>query len=161
MRRVWAVGLGLVLAGAPACARRPEVEAARAELMAADRAFAEATARRGAEGWTSYFAEDARQFHTRGVSIGTAQIREAMTRAFADTTRRLVWRPVYAELGRSADLGYTIGRWESRALGKDGGWTVEGTGSYVTIWRRRGDGSWKVAVDIGNQDAPPPDSGRH
>lgn len=61
----------------------------------------------------------------------------------------------------SGDLGCTIGRWASRALGKDGRWTVQGRGNYVTIWRRERDGSWKVAVDVGNADpAPPPVVGR-
>jgi ketosteroid isomerase-like protein len=158
MQRRWA---GVVAAAAGlvvACAGRPDAAAARAALMAADRAFAEASARRGAEGWTSYFEADARQFHTRGVSIGTDSIRAVMTRAFADTTRRLLWEPVRAVVAASGDLGYTIGRWESRALGKDGTWTAAGTGNYVTIWRRQGDGSWKVSVDIGNADpvAVPP-----
>jgi ketosteroid isomerase-like protein len=46
----------------------------------------------------------------------------------------------------------------SDLLGRDGRWAADGSGNYVTIWRRQPDGSWKVAVDIGNQDAPPPDS---
>ncbi len=150
--------MGLVLAGAAGCVRRRDAEAARAELMAADRAFAEATARRGAEGWTGYFTPDARQFHARGVSVGLARIREVATRAFADTARGLVWHPLYAEVGRAADLGYTVGRWESRVRGADGAWAATGTGNYVTVWRRQPDGSWKVALDIGNEDAPPPDS---
>ncbi len=132
--------------------------AARSALLAADRAFAAETARRGADGWTSYFTPDARQFHVRGVSVGMREIREAAARAFADTNARLVWHPVYAEVGRSADLGYTVGRWESRSLGADGKWATAGTGNYVTIWRRQPDGSWKAAVDIGNQDAPPADA---
>jgi ketosteroid isomerase-like protein len=151
MRRWWA-GTGLALATAAAACARPDPEAMRSALMAADRAFAEATAQRGAEGWTSWFAEDARQFHQRGVSIGKAEIRRAMEAALADTTRRLVWHPLYAEVAGSADLGYTVGRWEVRARARDGTWAAAGAGSYVTIWRRQADRGWKVAVDIGNED---------
>jgi len=153
MKRRW-VGVAVAAAGlVVACGGRPGAAAARAALMAADRAFADATARRGAEGWTSYFEADARQFHARGVSIGTDSIRAVMTRAFADTTERLSWQPVSAVVAASGELGYTIGRWESRALGQDGRWTAAGTGNYVTIWRRQPDGGWKVSVDIGNADA--------
>jgi ketosteroid isomerase-like protein len=151
MRNGWA-GAGLALAVVAAGCAGPDQEAMRSALMAADRAFAEATAQRGAEGWTSSFTDDGRQFHQRGVSIGKAEIRRVMEAAFADTTRRLVWHPLYAEVARSADLGYTIGRWESRARGADGTWTRAGSGNYVTIWRRQADGSWKVAADIGNED---------
>jgi ketosteroid isomerase-like protein len=160
MRRRWVGWLLLAVAGALGCTPKPDAEALRSALMDADRAFADATARRGADGWTAYFEGTARQFHARGVSIGTEEIRRVMTRAFADTTRRLVWHPVTAVVAASGELGYTIGRWESRALGRDGRWAAEGTGNYVTIWRKQPDGSWKVAVDIGNQDQPPPNSAK-
>jgi len=91
-------------------------------------------------------------------SSGTEAIRRVMTRAFADPTRRLVWHPVSAVGASSGELGCTIGRWESRAWGKDGRWVADGTGNCVASWRKQPNGSWKVAVDVGNQDAPPPDS---
>ena len=149
---LWALLLG-------SCAGRPDGAAVRAALLSADRAFAEATARRGGAGWAAYFEGDARQFAAHGVLIGVDTIRAAMTRAFADTNARLTWQPVRAVAAASGELGYTIGRWESLARGRDGAWAPEGTGNYVTIWRRQEDGSWKVAVDIGNTDAPRPRAG--
>lgn len=145
----------IVLAMMQACAPQPDVEALRAAVLDADRAFDDASARRGVEGWVSYFEPGGQQFHARGVSVGTDAIRRRMSPAFADTTRQLRWHPVSAVVAASGDVGYTIGRWEARARGADGRWTSEGTGNYVTIWRLQGDGSWKVAVDIGNQDAAP------
>ena len=144
----------MVLAMLQACAPRPDVEALRAAVMDADRAFDDATARRGVEGWVSYFEPGGQQFHARGVSVGTDAIRGRMAPAFADTARQLRWHPVSAVVASSGDVGYTIGRWQSRARGADGQWARGGTGNYVTIWRLQADGSWKVAVDIGNQDAP-------
>ncbi len=77
-----------------------------------------------------------------------------MARAFADTTHKLRWHPVSAVAAKSGDVGYTIGRWESvtSAAGRD---SVTARGNYVTIWHKQRDGSWKAAVDIGNDDAPP------
>jgi len=148
--------LAVAAAVAAGCGGSRNVDAMRAELMDADRAFAAATARRGADGWASYFAAEGRQFHSRGVSIGVDAIRRRMAPAFADTSRRLLWHPVSAVVAASGEVGYTIGRWESRSRGADGVWAATGTGNYVTIWSRQGDGSWKAAVDIGNQDEPPP-----
>jgi ketosteroid isomerase-like protein len=60
----------------------------------------------------------------------------------------MTWRPTEGDIAASGDLGYTIGRWEF--TGAEG----SARGSYVTIWRRQPDGSWKVVVDIGDVDAP-------
>ena len=158
-RLAW-LGVAMAACAAGACARTGDTAAMRQAVMDADRAFEEATLRRGAEGWVSFFAADGQQFHARGVSSGVAEIRRRMAPAFSDTARQLRWHPVTGVAAASGDLAYTVGRWESRAQGADGQWQATGSGNYVTIWRRQADGSWKVAVDIGNQDPPPADSTR-
>jgi len=119
------------------------------QIMEADRAFGAATAEAGADGWVSYFAENGIQFRNGGIVSGHASIRELMAPAFADSTFSLTWDPVLAEVSKSGDLGYTVGRYESRRIGPSGEPVVV-NGSYVTIWRREADGAWKVALDIGN-----------
>ncbi|MDH3498223.1 MAG: DUF4440 domain-containing protein [Gemmatimonadota bacterium] len=129
------------------------------DLLEADRAFAQATAERGVEGWVSYFAADGIQFRQAEPVIGHDAIRAFMEPAFQDPNFSLTWEPVSGELSASGDLGYTRGRFESRGSLPDGT-VASGAGSYVTIWRRMEDGTWKVAVDIGNPDPPPaPDGG--
>jgi ketosteroid isomerase-like protein len=120
------------------------------ELLRADRAFAQATAERGADGWASWFAADGRLYQTVGYVDGRSAIQEAMAPAFGDSTRRLRWEPDTAIVAAAGDLAYTLGHWESVA-----GDSVLGRGNYVTIWRRQSDGTWKAVVDIGNQGAKP------
>jgi ketosteroid isomerase-like protein len=119
------------------------------QIMEADRAFGAATAESGVEGWVSYFAENGIQFRNGSIVSGHASIHELMAPAFADSTYSLTWDPVLAEASESGDLGYTVGRYESRRIGADGE-PVVSAGSYVTVWRRGSDGTWKVALDIGN-----------
>jgi ketosteroid isomerase-like protein len=128
--------------------------------MQADLAFARATAERGAEGWAAWFAEGGRQFTARGTVEGRAAIRAHMAPVFADTNFRLDWRPTAAEAAASGDLGWTVGRWEASQRRADGSREVTGAGNYVTLWKRQADGSWKVALDIGNSDPPPSDPAR-
>ena len=135
------------------CTRRPDQAAAQLALLAADRAFAQATVQRGAEGWADYFAPDALQFTGARQVQGPAQIREHM-RTVLSEGNRLTWEPTHAFLSEEGDLGYTIGRWEfspGQAAPAHGG---PARGSYVTIWRRQADGAWKVVLDIGNSDEP-------
>jgi ketosteroid isomerase-like protein len=54
----------------------------------------------------------------------------------------------------SGDIGYTLGHWET-VLRTPVGDSTLGRGHYVTLWRRQPDGTWKVALDIGNQAEGP------
>jgi ketosteroid isomerase-like protein len=63
----------------------------------------------------------------------------------------LTWSPVHADAGASGDLGYTWGRYHYEQVTKDGK-TVTEDGTYVTIWKRQKDNSWKVVLDGGDPD---------
>lgn len=143
--------VGLILLAVLGCSARADVAAEEAALMDADRAFAQATAASGAEGWTAFFAADGVMFRPGGTVVGTDSIRAVVTTWFADDTFALTWDPSHAEVSAAGDLGYTYGRY--RSTGTDGqGNEVASTGSYVTVWRKQEDGSWKVMLDIGSPD---------
>ena len=142
----------VMCAGFVACAA-PDSGGQADAIMEADRAFARATAERGVDGWVSFFADDGAMVGQTQV-VGHDSIRAAMAPAFADSTFSLEWEPVQADVAESGDLGYTLGRYESRRVGPDGQ-PVRQTGSYLTVWKRGADGSWKVALDIGSPDTSP------
>ncbi len=127
----------------------PNLEQERQALLAADIAFAEDVAQGGAEAWGSYFAEDGRWYTSEGWLIGRDAILEFAEQVFGDESVELTWTPEVAEVAYYGDMGYTIGTYEFVQGDPEGGF-VRSNGTYVTIWRKQGDGSWKVAVDIGN-----------
>lgn len=117
-------------------------------LMQADRDFAVATHERGVDGWVSWFAPDGAMIVAgEGEVEGHDAIRELMASFLSDSSPRLLWEPTSAEVGSGGDLGYTIG--SSRREARDSVSTLLGTGTYLTIWRRQADGTWKVERDIG------------
>jgi len=61
----------------------------------------------------------------------------------------LKWRPVFAAISRSGDLGYTTGPSEWRRNKTDE--KPFGHGQYVSIWKKQKDGTWKVALDVGSE----------
>ncbi len=150
-----AATMQLALAAALAAAAPPPPSTA--DLLAADRAFAAATAARGAAGWGSFFAADGFMVPPSGeLPKGGPAGAEAEMRAFlADSKASLGWHPEQAVLALSGDLGYTLGTWERHATGPDGQVVIR-TGRYLTVWRRQADGTWKVAADIGNVAPPSP-----
>lgn len=117
--------------------------------------FMKAATERGAAGYMSYYADDAVELPN---GAGLLQGKDAIGKTMSfldDKNNQLTWMPLFADMAASGDLGYTYGTWEFRSKGKDGKPTVE-RGKYTTIWKKQKDGSWKVALDMGNSSGPTP-----
>ncbi len=64
-----------------------------------------------------------------------------------DSSYTLQWEPKNGAIAESGELGYTYGLYALKPLGKDT--TIYGT--YVSIWKKQSDGSWKFVLDSGNE----------
>jgi ketosteroid isomerase-like protein len=124
-------------------------------LMDVDRAFVRATAANGVDGWVSYFAEDGSMVGGNLVTTGADSIRALLTPVFGDPTYSLQWEPLQAEVASSGDMGYTLGRYLRTRTDADGNIFRAG-GSYVTVWRKDADGTWKAVLDVASPDQMPP-----
>ena len=116
------------------------------QLVATERAFAKSSVENGVRNsFIQYFAEDGINFQPNPTRTKEAmQKRPEQTKPFAYT---LNWEPVFADVSRSGDLGYTTGPFtlKQNATGSPG----PDRGYYFTIWKRQTDGLWKVVVDCG------------
>ncbi len=123
-----------------------------AVLLKADKDFARTVAGKGLDGWMEFMAENSVRLGSPPV-VGKDAIRTAMANAFRPGFK-LTWSPTHGELFKGGDLGYTVGRYEMTRRG-DQGKTVITHGSYLTIWAKQKDGTWKVVWDGGSQDPAP------
>jgi ketosteroid isomerase-like protein len=138
--------LGLALAGLPSKANA-ETDGSTS-LRALEAEFMKATAERGFDGFMSYFADDASDLPNGGAIVtGKENIRKALGPWGPDVS--LTWSPVKAEMAASGELGYTFGNYVFKAKDKEGNLVVH-YGKYATVWEKQKDGSWKVAMDMGN-----------
>jgi len=124
-------------------------QVAMSAVLQADRDFARTGAAKDLPASMNFVAEDVRSYSAGVMRTGKLAFRENWAEGFQDPNWSITWAPVYAEASTSGDLGYTTGSFEIHAKSADGAPVVR-TGSYVTIWRKQPDGSWKVALDIGN-----------
>ena len=79
--------------------------------------------------------------------------RESLRKRFegrSDTSFVLSWEPVFEKISESGDLGYTYGIHST--TNKATGEVTRGT--YVTIWQKQEDGSWKFVLDTGTEGLP-------
>lgn len=121
----------------------------REAILQADRDFDLAVSQRGVDAWTAAFAEDGAMSKSDGTVVrGRDAIRALMAPMFAEKETSLRWKPDFAEMARSGELGYTTG--PAKLRGKNAqGQTVERDSRYLTVWKKQKDGTWKVAFDLG------------
>ena len=126
----------------------------RRAIMEADRAFNRAAQQRRGEGWAEFFADNTMwPIRLAPSGASTSATRERSMQMWSDPNFRLEWEPIYADVAASGDLGYTIGKWTR--MGKDStGAQTTARGTYLTVWRKQADGSWKVVADTGDDDPP-------
>jgi len=65
----------------------------------------------------------------------------------------LTWYPIFADISRAGDLGYTTGPWEFREKSLSDKPVAHG--QFVTVWKKQADGRWKFVVDLGTRNPPP------
>ena len=115
-------------------------------LLQRDREFAKRSAASGYLAWQEFMAPNAAKPANAGrMLIGPQEIGDNMLAAFASGFT-LTWEPARAEISRGGKLGYTWGRYRSLFNGK----AHEGT--YMTVWEKQQDGTWRVLFDTGDQD---------
>ena len=117
-------------------------------LIKADRDFSAMSEKLGMhKAFLSFFADSGVMLRNNAYPLkGKGALAELFIKN-SDTSFVLTWEPVFEKIAGSGELGYTYGIFTStvRATGE-----VE-RGTYVTIWEKQNDGSWKFVLDTGNQ----------
>jgi ketosteroid isomerase-like protein len=117
------------------------------EVVAADKAFAERCASAGMKtAFLEYVSSEAVLLRPGYLPIAEDRVVRYLT-AMEDTSFVMSWKPTGADVSLSGDLGYTYGTYQVTA--KD---TVL-KGTYLSVWRKQTDGSWKFVIDSGNAGA--------
>lgn len=139
------------------CGTAPPVDM-RAQNEAVIRANAiascAATNAKDLEKTLSYYTDDAVQLSDGAPMLrGKDQLRAAWKATFAQTGTGLTFATAAVDVSKAGDLAVEHGTYDYSSTDKDGAMHHQ-TGKYVDEWKKQPDGSWKVAIDIDNADAP-------
>jgi len=125
------------------CAPGPSAMDAPASLAAAETAFAAHSMRENMRpAFLANFADDGVFVRADGWTPSNAYL---ATRPNPPIV--LDWRPAYVEVAASGDLGLSTGPTKLTSTARPD--APPNYGQYVSVWRRRGQGPWKVEVDLG------------
>ena len=133
-----------------ACDQAGRQKRLASELMEIDREFARLSVEKGANVSFLAFIDDSCVLlrPNRTPVIGRQKIEEMFNSP--DTSFTLTWEPLFADISKSGDLGYTYGIYKIE-MDSPEGTLVTKEGTYVTIWKKDESGNWKFVLDTGNQ----------
>jgi len=117
-------------------------------LLQTDRDFSTMSEKEGMfKAFLFYIAEDAVILRDNSLPAkGRANLQDRFA-GKTDTTFVLTWEPLYEKISESGELGYTYGLHTN--TDKITGEVTKGT--YVTMWLKQPDGSWKFVLDTGTE----------
>ena len=111
----------------------------------------------------SHYSDDAVVIETGGPPVkGPQEAKKLYTAAAADPASSLDFAPIDIAIAASGDIGYVRGYFKAINTVPNTGRTAEEKGTYISIYKKQANGTWKVAVDIGSAETPlpPQDAGQ-
>ena len=139
---VLSTALLLTACAAPA----PSLEAARAEVFAAERAFARSMAERDLAAFAGHVAEDTVFFTGSPALRGKAAVIERWKAFFDGPAAPFSWEPDQVEVLASGQLALSTGPVRNPK--------GEVVARFNSIWQRQADGRWLVIFDKGSPPDP-------
>lgn len=128
----------------------PSVSPSTAFLFSLEAKFAKATAAGGGSAFVSFFADDAVTLaNGKAPVVGRAAIAQGAT--WTPQQYQLTWTPDGARMSAAGDMGFTWGQYNGHSIDQNGN-SIVTTGRYFTVWKKQGDGNWKVELDASNDE---------
>jgi ketosteroid isomerase-like protein len=132
-----------------ASCQQEDPEVLKQEVLEADRNFSKMAAAEGISKAFLYYADEKVIKPTPGQQPIFGKF--ALMEWFKNNPpgdQTLTWEPLRAEA--SGNLGYTFGGYKLVGKTSDGLRDTTQYGNYVSIWKRKKDGSWRYVLDTGN-----------
>jgi ketosteroid isomerase-like protein len=121
----------------------PDVEAARASLLEAERSLAADSASKGMTTALLSRADEALRLYCQNTFPVVG--REAVRKTLKDMTELVTWETLKTDVASSGDLGYAYGTY---AVAPKGSEKPSEQGNYTRVWRRQGKGPWRVVFNV-------------
>jgi ketosteroid isomerase-like protein len=121
----------------------PNLNVVRANLLAAEQAYSEASSQSTILDFLPGLFDDAGTIITGGPPFprGPAAIREVLALNPLNAASTLTWKAIRTDVSNDGSMGYTYGYWQTTIGGAPGA-----VGKYIAFWRRQTNGEWKLAA---------------
>lgn len=125
----------------------------KGDLLKTDLAFSQFAEEKGRNAaFETYADSSAVMLRKFSMPINGKDAIVKMLSQYPDTAVKLSWIPVYSDVARSGDLGYTYGTYTLESKSNE-----RSAGTYCTVWKRSRENGWKFLLSTGNQGLRRPD----
>jgi ketosteroid isomerase-like protein len=146
----------MLLAG---CAQpAPQVDTAKeiAAIKAGEAQWNASIAARDVAGFMSHYADNVVMMNPgANAAVGAPAAQAGIADSFKDPNFSLQFQADRVEVSKAGDMAYTQGHFAVSQTDPATHQKVSETGSYVTVYQKQADGSWKAVADIASPGAPP------
>jgi uncharacterized protein (TIGR02246 family) len=126
-----------------------DVSAVQTALKADEKKWNDQFKDKNLEGLVSHYAADA-YFIAPGVKAanGSTEIRKAYADGLNDTNFDISFASDKVDVASSGDFAYTRGHFTEKYTDPKTGQVMSNSGSYLTVFKKQADGSWKAVEDF-------------
>jgi len=125
-----------------------DVEKEKEAVKQADIEFSNLSIKEGFhKAFLAYVADDGVLLRPNSYPVKGRKAIEELYSKSSDSSFTLTWKPLFADVSSSGDMGYTYGTWEVKLKSGSG---EPSYGTYTTFWRKDKTGKWKFVLDTGN-----------
>ncbi|MEO6356017.1 MAG: hypothetical protein ABIU77_00045 [Ferruginibacter sp.] len=132
------------------CNRKKEIKDTteqRAEMIAAEISFSEMSKTKGTKAALMQFIDsNGVLLRPNSFPLVGADAIDFISQS-NDSAYTMIWQPKGGNIAASGELGYTFGVYS--VIPKNNDPAMHGT--YVNVWKKQPDGSWKLLLDSGNE----------
>ena len=120
-----------------------------ADIKAQEAKWAQAFAAKDSEAIAGFYADDAEIVEAGApVAASNTERRKAIQALLTDPNFKLSFASDRELAAKSGDLAYSRGHYSITTTDRATNKPVSGSGSYLTVWQKQADGSWKAAEDF-------------
>jgi ketosteroid isomerase-like protein len=141
----------LILSSCNLFTKKPKVDTKlideKIKMMDADKAFSKLSAEKGMKtAFMEYIDSNGVLLRPNEMPIIGANAIDYLSQQ-EDKEYTLIWEPQGGTIAQSGELGYTYGIYKMQPKTID---TIM-YGTYISIWKKQDDGSWRFVLDSGNE----------
>ena len=106
----------------------------------------------------AHYTDDAVLFNPGApASKGKDAIQKTLGEMVGDPAFALKFSPDAVDVAKSGDLAYTRGTYTMTMTDRGTKQPMTDHGSYITVYKKQADGTWKAAEDAAISEVPPPE----